>query len=374
MSPVHVVCFTRAGAQTALRICEALGHAQCWAPQRFAAQVGLRPFDGIADWTQARLADGARALVFVGACGIAVRAIAPHVRSKMSDPAVVSVDEAGAWCVPLLSGHVGGANELARRIARALGGQAAVSTATDVRGAFAVDEWAARRGLAIANPEAIRAVASALLEGRMVGMATGAGVEPEGALPEGIVRVGVAAGALAQAAGSELAALVYVGPEDEPTARASLAGIPELPPSTPMLRLVAPTCVVGVGCRRGCEPDALRKAVHDALSRAGLDERGVACVASIDLKADEPAVLALAQGLSCELRTFAACELAAQEGAFSHSDFVAAHVGVDNVCERAVVACGAGLLVPKTAGNATTVALGLRALTLDFDMRGTIDV
>ncbi len=141
-----------------------------------------------------------------------------------------------------------------------------------------------------------------------------------------------------------------------------------------MLRLVTPTCAVGVGCRRGCEPDALGKAVHDALSRAGLDERGVACVASIDLKADEPAVLALAQELSCELRTFAACELAAQEGTFSHSDFVAAHVGVDNVCERAVVACGAGLLVPKTAGNATTVALGLHALTLDFDMRGTIDV
>ena len=96
-------------------------------------------------------------------------------------------------------------------------------------------------------------------------------------------------------------------------------------------------------------------------------------MASIDLKADEPAVVALAQTLGCELRTFGAGELAAQEGRFSHSDFVEAHVGVGNVCERAVAACGAELLAPKAAHDGTTVALGRRTLTLDFDMRGEID-
>lgn len=384
MSATHVVCFTKAGAQTAARVCEALGDAQGWAPERFAAQVGLRPFDGIADWTQARLEEGTRALVFVGACGIAVRAIAPHVRSKLTDPAVVSVDEAGAWCVPLLGGHVGGANALARRIAGALGGQAAISTATDVRGAFAADEWAARRGLAIANPKAVRAVSSALLEGRTVGIATGAGVRLAGPLPEGVVRAGEAGGAgetdaphspdsLAASGPDSLAALIYVGPEDEERARRAASDIPSLGPDAAVLRLVAPTTVVGVGCRRGCDPAALRQAVGTALREAGLDERGVACVASIDLKADEPAVVALAQTLGCELRTFGPGELAAQEGRFSHSDFVEAHVGVGNVCERAVAACGAELLAPKAAHDGTTVALGRRTLTLDFDMRGEID-
>ncbi len=377
MSATHVVCFTKAGAQTAARICEELDDAQAWAPERFATQVGLRPFAGIAEWTRRRIEEGTQALVFVGACGIAVRAIAPHVRSKLSDPAVVSVDEAGAWCVPLLSGHVGGANALARRIAHALGGQAVISTATDVRGAFAADEWAARRGLAIANPQAIRAVAAALLEGRPVGVAAGAGVSLEGELPKGVVQADraddadVAAGA---GVGTPLAALIYVGPEDEAHAREALqAHVSALPKDTPVLRLVAPTTVVGAGCRRGCDPGALHGAAMAALREAGLDERSVTCVASIDLKADEPAMLALAQTLACELRTFNAQELAAQAGTFSHSDFVEAQVGVGNVCERAAVACGAALISPKASHNGTTVALGRRVLTLDFDMRGEID-
>ncbi len=374
MSATHVVCFTKAGAQTAARIREELEGAQAWAPERFAAQEGLRPFAGIAEWTRRRIEEGTQALVFVGACGIAVRAIAPHVRSKLSDPAVVSVDEAGAWCVPLLSGHVGGANALARRIAHALGGQAVISTATDVRGTFAADEWAARHGLAIANPQAIRAVASALLEGQPVGMSTGAGVNLEGELPKGIALVGASDVAANAGVDAPLAALIYVGPEDEAHAReALLARIPALPHEAPVLRLVAPTTVVGAGCRRGCDPGALHGAAMAALREAGLDERSVACVASIDLKADEPAMLALAQTLACELHTFSAQELAAQAGDFSHSDFVEAQVGVGNVCERAAVACGAALVSPKASHNGTTVALGRRVLTLDFDMRGEID-
>ena len=353
MSAVHAACFTRTGSELAKRICEKLGDAQAWAPRRFAGEVGLAGFDGIGDWAGRRWAEGARALVFVGACGIAVRAIAPHVTSKLSDPAVVCVDETAQWCVPLLSGHVGGANELAREIARITGACAAVSTATDVRGVFAVDEWAAHCGLAIANPQVIKRVSGALLEGEAVGLECGAGVGVDGAVPDGFV-----AGDMQR----DPAARVHVGPE--------AAGQTDDRQEPPTLRLISKNVVVGVGCRRGVGPGVLLDGVHAALEAAGMDQRAVCRVASIDIKAGEPAVVKLAETLGCELETFSAQELAAQAGSFSGSAFVRSQVGVDNVCERAVACCGAAPLLPKQSRTGTTVALGLLPVRLSFEEKG----
>ena len=108
---VAVIAFTRRGAELGRKLAAALGGA-LYAPARFAADAGAEPVSALAAWTAARWEDS-DALVFVGAAGIAVRAVAPHVRDKFTDPAVVSVDEEGRFAVPLLSGHVGGANELA---------------------------------------------------------------------------------------------------------------------------------------------------------------------------------------------------------------------------------------------------------------------
>ena len=255
-----------------------------------------------------------------------MRAIATHVRDKFSDPAVVSVDEAGRFVVPLLSGHVGGANELARRVAALTGGQAAVSTATDVNGLFAVDVWARERGMAITDRALAKEVSAALLEGTLVGFASDFGHPcPEG-LTTGPAELGV-----------------WI------TDRTGEGPFPRT------LRLVPRSLILGIGCRRGTPEAAIAAAADAAL--AGLAPEAVAGVATIDLKKDEPGLLAFCARRGLPLTTYSAEALAAVAGDFTPSAFVRGITGVDNVCERAAAAAGGRIIVPKQADNGVTAAV-----------------
>ena len=321
---VAVIAFTRRGAELGRKLAAALGGA-LYAPARFAADAGAEPVPALAAWTAARWEDS-DALVFVGAAGIAVRAVAPHVRDKFTDPAVVSVDEGGRFAVPLLSGHVGGANELALRVAELTGGQAAVSTATDVNGLFAVDVWAKGNGLVITDRALAKEVSAALLEGKAVGFASDWGHPCPAGLTQGPAEIGV-----------------WV------TARTG-AG-----PFSRTLRLAPKGLILGVGCRRGTERAAIEEAAAEAL--AGYEPLAVAAVATIDLKKDEPGLLAFCAARGLPLLTFSAGELSAVAGDFTPSDFVKGVTGVDNVCERAAAAAGGRIVVPKLAKNGVTASV-----------------
>ena len=321
---VAVIAFTRRGAELGRKLAAALSGA-LYAPARFAADAGAEPVPALDAWTAARWEDS-DALVFVGAAGIAVRAVAPHIRDKFTDPAVVSVDEGGRFAVPLLSGHVGGANELALRVAELTGGQAAVSTATDVNGLFAVDVWAKGNGLVITDRALAKEVSAALLEGKAVGFASDFGHPCPAGLTQGPAEIGV-----------------WV------TARTG-AG-----PFSRTLRLAPKGLILGVGCRRGTERAAIEEAAAEAL--AGYEPLAVAAVATIDLKKDEPGLLAFCAARGLPLLTFSAGELSAVAGDFTPSDFVKGVTGVDNVCERAAAAAGGRIVVPKLAKNGVTAAV-----------------
>ena len=268
-----VIAFTRRGTALGRSLADALG-GTLHVPARFAPEVGAEAYSSLEGWTAWAWAR-ADALVFVGAAGIAVRAIAPHVRDKFSDPAVVSVDEAGRFVVPLLSGHVGGANELARRVAALTGGQAAVSTATDVNGLFAVDVWARERGMAITDRVLAKEVSAALLEGRPVGFASDFG-HP---CPEGLTT-----------GPAELGVWITDRTGEGPFPRA--------------LRLVPRSLILGIGCRRGTPEAAIAAAADAAL--AGLAPEAVAGVATIDLKKDESGLLAFCARRGLPLTTYSA--------------------------------------------------------------------
>ncbi|MBM6869452.1 cobalamin biosynthesis protein [Pseudoflavonifractor phocaeensis] len=325
---LSVIAFTARGGALARRLAETFGGRAFGLGK--GKIPGLEAADSLSQWTAQRWreSDG---LIFVGACGIAVRAIAPHVKDKFTDPAVVSVDEGGQFAVPLLSGHVGGANELARQVADLTGGQAVISTATDVNGLFAVDAWAKEQQLAITDRTLAKEISSALLAGEPVGFYSDFGHPmPEGLGTEGELGVWVTA---------------RTGPG--PFART--------------LRLVPRCLTVGVGCRRGTPEAAVAQAVQEALT--GWEERAVACVATIDLKAHEPGLLAFCETMGWPLVTYSAAELAEVNGNFTPSAFVRSVTGVENVCERAAVRAAEGgrCVVPKQARDGVTAAVAERS-------------
>ena len=352
MEQVRLIAFTEQGCRTARAIARALESKDARyacavaGPERFAAKCEVSAYENLTAWTREAFAQ-ADGIVFVSAMGIAVRAIAPFVVDKFADPAVVCVDEKASFAIPLLSGHVGGANDLARAIADCMGATPVVSTATDVNGLFAVDQWAREQDMAIVGRAAAKAVSASLLSGESVGFATPFDVV--GDLPQGIFRAREG-----EVTGCDVGFVVAL---DTATV-----------PFEQTLHLVPRIVTVGVGCKRDTESAKLEAAVAAALGQAGVDVRAVRTVASIDIKADEPAIAHLASQHGWETRFFTSDELAAVEGDFAASDFVRETTGVDNVCERSAI-CAAhdgSLLLGKQAGDGVTVALAADAFTVAF--------
>lgn len=278
------------------------------------------------------------AMVFVGSCGIALRKIAPYVRDKQTDPAVVVIDELGTFVIPILSGHIGGANDLARDLSRKLGATPVITTATDIHHKFSVDAWATRNGCVIGDLKAAKAVSAAILEGDVplsseFPIATGL---PNGVIPGESGKVGIC------------------------------ITVHQAEPFEKTLRLIPRLLHLGIGCRKGISADAVREAVESVLEQHNLDFRAVKCAASIDLKAQEPGLLEFCEQRNLPVSFYSAQELQSVPGAFTSSEFVRSVTGVDNVCERAALMGGARLIVKKTAGNGVTVAVAAEAWEVRF--------
>lgn len=326
---LYYLAFSGRGLALARRLADALGGeaVRCGGPVTLAG------------WTAEHFAPGA-GLVYVGACGIAVRAVAPHLTAKDKDPAVVAIDEQGHFAVPLVSGHLGGANALARQIAAACGAVPVVTTATDAGGLFPVDDWARAQGCAIPDTKRIKAFSAALLAGKPRRIRSDwpiAGTPPKG---------------------------VELVTGDTPCD----AALSFTDPGPGILWMVPRIVTVGIGCRRGVTAARLEEALTAALTGAGIPVQAVAAVCTIDRKADEPGLLELCQTRRWPLRIYTADQLNQVEGTFTPSAFVARTVGVDNVCERAAVlgAAGGPLLLPKQAGDGVTLALARMAFGPDW--------
>ncbi len=323
---VAVVAGTAAGRRQAARLIKAY-------PQARLVERG-----GVADSLREAWQSHHAVVVFVAA-GIVVRVLGPLLGDKHTDPAVVVVDEAARFAVALLSGHAGGANELAREVAAALGAEPVLTTATDVRGLPGLDTlgWPVEGALA--------ALTRALLDGEPVRLAADA-TWPLPAWPENV--------------DPEVAASHMIRITDR------LVPIDE---TTVVLR--PPSLVAGVGASRGAGADELDALLAGALARAGLSTASLRCLATADIKADEPGVRELADRYGLRLVVHPVARLAGVEVP-TPSETVRAAVGTPSVAEAAAMLppdSGTGfgaaelgeLVVAKTASSMGTIAVARHA-------------
>lgn len=304
-----------------------------------------------------------RALVFIGASGIAVRSIAPFVRDKLTDSPVLVLDEGGAYVIPLLSGHVGGANRLAEKLAACLGAVPVLTTATDVNHRFAADVFAAEHGFSVQNREGIREVSSRILKGESVTVAA-----------EGM-DAGQCESLLARLCGELPAELVPVDGETEEPVGIYIAEQPRGRGREALLWLKPRKYVLGMGCKRGKTAEELSRFVEAELFKCGISAEEICALASIDRKRDEEGLVELADRLRVPFLIYSKKQLAGAEGAFQGSAFVASQVGVDNVCERAARVCAGGeaqMVLGKTARDGMTLAVAERDWRSETFQTGTI--
>ncbi len=330
-----IYAMTRQGLGLARRIA-AMAPADLFATSRLA-EGEVRGFERIADQVRANF-PLYHAHVFVAATGIVVRSIAPLLHSKTTDPAVVVCDQNGEHVVSLLSGHLGGANDLARRIADHVGGRAVITTATDTAGKPAIDTLAQNRDCAIADPSRIAQVNRILAEGGRVTVR-----DPDNLLD------------LRGDEGME----DFFEMVDDPQAQVTVSWKAEAAPGL----LLHPRCLcVGIGCRRGVSREEIQAALEQVMARHNLARGSLAALASVELKRDEAGLLDAAKNLGLPVEFFAASELNETQVP-NPSERVREKIGAGSVCEAASVQAAlkrsprARLIAPKTIIGNVTVAI-----------------
>ena len=364
-----VFAYTADGAALALRLRKVFGEeCRVFLHSAHAVQKpgSASSADGITEFTDTgsvleQVWAEANAILFISAAGIAVRASASFLRGKTQDPAVLCMDDTARYVMPLLSGHLGGANEWAERIAAVFDAEPVITTSTDRHGVFAVDLFAKANGFVIEDPGMIRKISGALLAGEKVGWCCDdslAAVDPG---TDALVRCSCISDCTSNCTSDRRLFKMYT---DRPRIGVTLTQDSSLPAQFAQeCRLCPRNIYLGIGCRRGKSAEEISRVVKDAMDANGVSMKRVCVIASIDLKKDEEGICELAHQLRAEFVTFSAEQLMETEGEFSSSEYVLEQVGADNVCERsAVKASGGELIFGKYAKDGVTVAAAWRKI------------
>ncbi|AAK79338.1 cobalt-precorrin 5A hydrolase [Clostridium acetobutylicum] len=270
------------------------------------------------------------ALIFVASTGIAVRAIAPFIKSKTEDPAIIVVDVLSKYTISLLSGHIGRANEMTLKISKILGSIPIITTATDNLNVEAPDAIAVKNGLIIDDLKKAKEISSLLIKGSKVSF-----IDEENLIkcPKGYTDSFDSEGK------------VYVTNK-----------LMELKEKE--LRLIRKNVILGIGCRKNYSVEAMENIVMKKLRELGIDKRAVKTISSIDIKANEKAIIHLSEVLKADFKTFTKEEIKTVQEIYEGSDFVEKNVGVRSVCEPCVKLSNGQIVFSKMKINGMTLCIG----------------
>lgn len=290
-------------------------------------------------------------LVFIMATGITVRVIAPYIRDKRRDPAVVVVDDNGCHAISLLSGHLGGANALTVKIGQCIGARPVITTATDLANKPAPDLLAKELGFALEPFACLKTVNAALANGdRVVFFLDDELFDAQ--------RIEAVAAAMA----IDLKPITEMRRETEAGYDAAVLLTDKYVDSLkPHIYLRPPTLAVGIGCRRGTPEEEIRQALKNSLATIRRSLQSIAVIGSSVVKADEEGLLAAGKNMNIPLRFFTneALEGCIEQQKLRISTFVKQQIGVGNVCEAAALLAAQNdkLLMDKTKYGKITVAI-----------------
>lgn len=271
-------------------------------------------------------------VIFISSTGIAVRLIAPYLKSKAKDPAIVVVDVNNNFTISLVSGHLGGANRLTSKVAKILNNTEVITTATDKMNIVAPDMIAKENDLVIDNLKICKDVAALLVNGKKVYFNDEKDIisTPKGYIKEKEIR-------------------------DDMILVTNKLNIQK---KNNLLKLVRKDVVLGIGCRKDTDEKKLREFVLKVLEENNYDKRSVIKIGSIDVKKNEKAIISLAKYLGCEFITFNKHEINSVDEDYEGSNFVFKTVGVRCVCEPVIYLMDAKVKVKKIKYEGMTLSIG----------------
>ncbi|MEG1956485.1 MAG: precorrin-6A reductase [Lachnospiraceae bacterium] len=288
---------------------------------------------------------GKTSYIFIGAAGIAIRYILPWLKDKYTDSAVLVLDEKGKFVIPLVAGHIGGAVELARIIAKEVGATPVITTATDINEKFAVDVFAKEHGLVISDRSLAKEISAAVLNEISIGWYSER--EYQDIFPKEIIRV------------DDMEELDHYSYGIAVLSTDHYHDTKKVIQKNVLCLLQNANMIVGIGCKKGISMEHIYRQLTVLLEEHHLTIWNVKLIASIDIKREEPGILELTKAYGIPYRTYSTEELNQIESVSLKSSFVQEMVGVDNVCERAAKrAAGSGILIqPKVCMDSVTFSL-----------------
>ena len=341
-----IIAITTGGASLARRLHDQVEEAELWLPEKFRQTDRANYYSEKLAVLLPQLFARVDGLVCIMASGIVVRLLAPHLKTKDQDAAVVVCDEAGQHAISLLSGHLGGANELATEVAEILGGQAVITTATDVNHLPAFDEVARNCNMVVEPLTRIKLLNSLLLDQQPIVLA-----DSEGFVAAAYQKISsvIIVRSFATALDQTAEGFVFV----------SNRYLPQLNEQSNLLALRPRNLAVGIGCNRDTTADEIEMVVHQTLRDSFLAFASIGVIASIDAKQYEVGLLKFVEHNRLPLHFYSAGELNAISTPTPASDYVQQAVGAKGVCEPAAVlaASGGRLLVKKKKSGNVTVAV-----------------
>lgn len=340
-----IVSLTKGGALLSKRILAFYPQAVCFG--KYHDAEGIQDFPGrFTTWLSEEFNQYDQ-WIFIMATGIVVRTIAPHLKHKSQDPAVVVIDEKGQNVISLLSGHLGGANALTRDLARHLSSNPVITTASDVGGLLAVDELAKQRGLYLFDFEKAKIVTAHLVNKKALGIY--ATLKLDMSMPKGYEEFCGKSGwrkLEAKLENGEIASFIYIGDE-------------KISSKHTYVQLFPRKLVVGIGCRKKTEASLIEAGILDMVTRAGFSIAGIQSIASAWIKGAEAGIISVSDKWEIPFLTYDRQEIAGVADHFEGSEFVRKTIGVPCVSEPCgfLASQGGKCLVPVIKKDGMTLSL-----------------